>query len=92
MRHGAFHYISKDFDFEGVRGLVANASEQPLIACQEAREDWTSHLVAHPRRGEQGFQCCWARGLKTEQGMTLEPAVARVLSLSVGDSFWDVEV
>jgi DNA-binding NtrC family response regulator len=28
MRHGAYHYISKDFDFEGVRALVANASER----------------------------------------------------------------
>jgi DNA-binding NtrC family response regulator len=28
MRHGAYHYISKDFDFEGVRSLVGNASER----------------------------------------------------------------
>jgi DNA-binding NtrC family response regulator len=28
MRHGAYHYISKDFDFEGVRTLMANASER----------------------------------------------------------------
>src|ERR671929_1980310 len=28
MRHGAYHYISKDFDVEGVRTLVANASER----------------------------------------------------------------
>jgi DNA-binding NtrC family response regulator len=28
MRHGAYHYISKDFEFDGVRTLVANASER----------------------------------------------------------------
>src|ERR1043166_2268896 len=28
MRYGAYHYISKDFDPEGVRTLVANASER----------------------------------------------------------------
>jgi DNA-binding NtrC family response regulator len=28
MRYGAYHYISKDFDVEGVRTLVANASER----------------------------------------------------------------
>jgi DNA-binding NtrC family response regulator len=28
MRHGAYHYISKDGDFDGVSRLVANASER----------------------------------------------------------------
>jgi DNA-binding NtrC family response regulator len=28
MRHGAYHYISKDFDHESVRSLLANASER----------------------------------------------------------------
>jgi DNA-binding NtrC family response regulator len=28
MRHGAYHYISKDADPEGVRSLIANASER----------------------------------------------------------------
>ncbi len=28
MRYGAYHYISKDFDLESVRTLVANASER----------------------------------------------------------------
>src|SRR5918996_4987812 len=36
MRHGAYHYISKDFDFEGVRTLVANASE---------RQDLSRHVM-----------------------------------------------
>ena len=28
MRHGAYHYLSKDFDADGLRGLVGNASER----------------------------------------------------------------
>jgi DNA-binding NtrC family response regulator len=36
MRHGAYHYISKDFELEGVRTLVANASE---------RQDLNRHLI-----------------------------------------------
>jgi DNA-binding NtrC family response regulator len=36
MRFGAYHYISKDFDVEGVRGLVANASE---------RQDLSRHVM-----------------------------------------------
>ncbi len=36
MRHGAYHYISKDFDFDGVNRLVANASE---------RQDLSRHVM-----------------------------------------------
>ncbi|MBF8301496.1 MAG: Fis family transcriptional regulator [Acidobacteria bacterium] len=36
MRHGAYHYISKDFDPEGVRTVVANASE---------RQDLSRHVM-----------------------------------------------
>ena len=36
MRHGAYHYISKDFDFDGVSRLVANASE---------RQDLSRHVM-----------------------------------------------
>ena len=36
MRHGAYHYVSKDFDFEGIRTLVANASE---------RQDLSRHVM-----------------------------------------------
>jgi two-component system, NtrC family, response regulator AtoC len=36
MRHGAYHYLSKDFDPENIRGLVAKASE---------RQDMSRHLL-----------------------------------------------
>jgi DNA-binding NtrC family response regulator len=32
MRYGAYHYISKDFDVEGVRTLVSNASERQELS------------------------------------------------------------
>ena len=36
MRYGAYHYISKDFDIDGVRTLLANASE---------RQDLNRHVM-----------------------------------------------
>jgi DNA-binding NtrC family response regulator len=36
MRYGAYHYISKDFDLEGIRTLVGNASE---------RQDLNRHVM-----------------------------------------------
>src|SRR5688572_24710140 len=36
MRFGAYHYVSKDFDLEGVKRLVANASE---------RQDLNRHVL-----------------------------------------------
>ena len=36
MRCGAYHYVSKDFDIEGIRTLVANASE---------RQDLSRHVM-----------------------------------------------
>jgi DNA-binding NtrC family response regulator len=36
MRYGAYHYISKDFDLEGMRTLVGNASE---------RQDLSRHVM-----------------------------------------------
>ena len=36
MRYGAYHYVSKDFDLEGVKRLVANASE---------RQDLNRHVL-----------------------------------------------
>ena len=36
MRYGAYHYVSKDFDLEGMRTLVANASE---------RQDLSRHVM-----------------------------------------------
>src|SRR5688500_1264214 len=57
MRHGAYHYISKDFDLEGVRSLVANASERQDLSRHvlrlraEVAERVDREFVVGPSRG-----------------------------------------
>ncbi len=57
MRHGAYHYISKDFDLEGVRALVANASERQDLSRHvmqlraEVAERVDREFVVGPSRG-----------------------------------------
>ena len=56
MRYGAYHYISKDFDIEGVRTLVANASERQDLSRHvmrlkaEVSEQVDRELVVGPSR------------------------------------------
>jgi DNA-binding NtrC family response regulator len=56
MRHGAYHYISKDFDIEGVRTLVANASERQDLSrsvmrlSAEVAEQHEKEFVVGPSR------------------------------------------
>jgi DNA-binding NtrC family response regulator len=57
MRHGAYHYISKDFDLEGVRAQVANASERQDLSRHvmqlkaEVAERVDREFVVGPSRG-----------------------------------------
>src|SRR5688572_32056978 len=57
MRHGAYHYISKDFDLEGVRVLVGNASERQDLSRHvmtlraEVAERVDREFVVGPSRG-----------------------------------------
>jgi two-component system, NtrC family, response regulator AtoC len=57
MRHGAYHYISKDFDIEGVRTLVSNASERQDLSrsvmrlSAEVAEKNDREFVVGPSRG-----------------------------------------
>src|SRR5687767_10979055 len=37
MKHGAYHYVSKDFDYEAVRSLVSNAGERQDLNKQVMR-------------------------------------------------------
>ncbi len=59
MRHGAYHYISKDFDAEGVRTLVANASERQELSrhvmrlSAEVAEQNDREFVVGPSRATQ---------------------------------------
>jgi DNA-binding NtrC family response regulator len=57
MRYGAYHYISKDFDLEGIRSLVANASERQDLSRSvmrlraEVAENVEREFVVGPSRG-----------------------------------------
>src|SRR5687767_9419858 len=57
MRYGAYHYISKDFDLEGIKTLVANASERQdlsrnvLRLTAEVAERVDREFVVGPSRG-----------------------------------------
>src|SRR3979490_2701260 len=59
MRHGAYHYISKDFDAEEIRTLVANASERQELSRQvmrlsaEVAEQNDREFVVGPSRATQ---------------------------------------
>src|SRR4029450_197721 len=57
MRYGAYHYISKDFDLESVRTLVANASERQdlsrdvlRLSPEGAEQQHDREFVAGPSR------------------------------------------
>src|SRR5687768_5819402 len=58
MRYGAYHYISKDFDLEGVGALIANASERQdlsrsvmRLSAEVAEQQHDREFVAGPSRG-----------------------------------------
>ncbi|MGH7339164.1 MAG: sigma-54-dependent transcriptional regulator, partial [Candidatus Rokuibacteriota bacterium] len=56
MRYGAYHYISKDWDIEGVRTLVGNASERQDLSRHvmqlraEVAEQFDREIVVGPSR------------------------------------------
>ena len=56
MRYGAYHYVSKDFDVDGVRTLVANASERQDLSrsvmrlSAEVAEQHDREFVVGPSR------------------------------------------
>jgi len=57
MRRGAYHYVSKDFDIEGIRTLMANASERQDLSRHvmrlhaEVAEQVDREFVVRPSRG-----------------------------------------
>jgi len=57
MRHGAYHYLSKDFDIEGIRTLMANASERQDLSRHvtrlraEVAEQVDREFIVGPSRG-----------------------------------------
>src|SRR6187397_1940092 len=82
MRYGAYHYISKDFDLESVRALVANASERPDLNRDVVR---LSAEVAE-QQNEREFVAGASRA--TREILELVQKVAKLLAtvLSLGES------
>ena len=60
MRHGAYHYISKDFDLESIRTLFANAAERQDLnrdvtrLSAEVAEQNDREFVVGPSRSTRG--------------------------------------
>ena len=60
MRHGAYHYVSKDFDIESVRTLFANAAERQDLnrdvtrLSEEVAEQNDREFVVGPSRSTRG--------------------------------------
>ena len=56
MKHGAYHYLSKDFDYEAIRSLVSNAGErqdlnrQVMRLSAEVAEHTDREFVVGPSR------------------------------------------
>ena len=68
MRHGAYHYISKDFDIESIRTLVANASERQDLSrdvmrlSAEVAEQNDREFVVGPSRSTRDDRRAGAEG------------------------------
>jgi DNA-binding NtrC family response regulator len=60
MRHGAYHYISKDFDIESIRTLFVNAAERQDLnrdvtrLNEEVAEQHDREFVVGPSRSTRG--------------------------------------
>ena len=60
MRHGAYHYVSKDFDVESIRTLFANAAERQDLnrdvtrLSEEVAEQNDREFVVGPSRSTRG--------------------------------------
>jgi len=60
MRHGAYHYVSKDFDIESIRTLFANAAERQDLnrdvtrLSEEVAEQNDREFVVGPSRSTRG--------------------------------------
>ncbi|MBI3263806.1 MAG: sigma-54-dependent Fis family transcriptional regulator [Acidobacteria bacterium] len=48
MKHGAYHYVTKDFDYETLRSLVRNASERQDLSRQVMT--LSAQVAEHPER------------------------------------------
>src|SRR5258708_536682 len=56
MKHGAYHYVTKEFDYDQLRSLVCNASErqdlnrQGLMLSAQVADQTAPQLILRPRK------------------------------------------
>ena len=61
MKHGAYHYVSKDFDYEAMRSLVRNASErqdlnrQVMMLSAEVAEQTEREFIVGPSKSARAI-------------------------------------
>ena len=81
MRYGAYHYISKEFDLEGVRTLVANASER-----QDLNRDVLRLSAEVAEQRDREFVTGASRATKEILGVVQKVAKLSATVLILGES------
>ena len=82
MRYGAYHYISKDFDLESVRTLVANASERQDLSRDVLRLSTEVAEQQHDREFVAGASRSTREILELVQRVAKLPATVLILGES----------
>jgi DNA-binding NtrC family response regulator len=82
MRYGAYHYISKDFDLESVRTLVANASERQDLSRDVLRLSTEVAEQQHDREFVAGASRSTREILELVQKVAKLPATVLILGES----------
>ena len=81
MRHGAYHYISKDFDIESIRTLFANASER-----QDLNRDVTRLKEEVAEQNEREFVVGPSRSTRAVVELVQKVAKTPATVLVLGES------
>jgi DNA-binding NtrC family response regulator len=81
MRHGAYHYISKDFDIESIRTLFANASER-----QDLSRDITRLKEEVAEQNEREFVVGPSRSTRSVVELVQKVAKISATVLVLGES------
>ena len=81
MRHGAYHYISKDFDLEGIRTLFANAAER-----QDLSRDVTRLKEEVAEQNEREFVVGPSRSTRSVVELVQKVAKISATVLVLGES------
>jgi DNA-binding NtrC family response regulator len=87
MRHGAYHYIGKDFDLESIRTLFANAAER-----QDLSRDLTRLREEVAERNDREFVAGPSRSMRAVVDLVQKVAKISATVLVLGESGTGKEV